>query len=80
MNWRRSFLFDRLFWVLLLIGSSQISAQPFIPGYVLSLEGKAEVKIPDGDCYFLFQNWNSDEVELPDLSDGIPDDSLLATS
>jgi hypothetical protein len=80
MNWRRSFLFDRLFWVLLLLGSFQISAQPFIPGYVLSLEGKAEVKIPDGDCYFLFQNWNSDEVELPDLSDGIPDDSLLATS
>jgi hypothetical protein len=80
MNWRRSFSFDLPFWLLLLLGSFQVSAQPFLPGYILSLEGKAEIKIPDGDCYFLFQNWNTDEVELPDLSDGIPEDSLLATS
>lgn len=80
MNWRRSFSFDLPFWLLLVFGSFQMSAQPFLPGYILSLEGKAEIKIPDGDCYFLFQNWNTDEVELPDLSDGIPEDSLLATS
>lgn len=80
MNWRRFSLFDLSFWLLLLLGSFQVSAQPFIPGYILSLEGKPEIKIPDGDCFSMFQNWNSDEIELPDLSEGVPDDSLLATS
>lgn len=62
---------------LIFLLALKTNAQPYLPGYTISSEGKVQIQVPDGNTYFLFQNWSSDEIELTNLTDGIPHDSML---